>query len=108
MKNYKKVVYKEEIPSIGFCLVSNLITFEGKKVGYMYREDLEEDAENDSGWRFLAGTEDQEYVDNEANSKVYEVETIADFDPAIIPYLNYPFGTELERVEGKEEFRIIE
>lgn len=98
----------QEKESIGFCLVSNLISLEGKKVGYMYREELEEDSENDSGWRFLAGTEDQEYVDNEANSKVYEVETIADFDPAIIPYLNFPFGTELERVEGKDEFRIIE
>lgn len=98
----------QEKESIGFCLVSNLISLEGKKVGYMYREELEEDAENDSGWRFLAGTEDQEYVDNEANSKVYEVETIADFDPAIIPYLNFPFGSELERVEGKDEFRIIE
>lgn len=98
----------QEKESIGFCLVSNLISLEGKKVGYMYREELEEDSENDSGWRFLAGTEDQEYVDNEANSKVYEVETIADFDPAIIPYLNFPFGSELERVEGKDEFRIIE
>lgn len=99
---------KNEKESMGFCLVSNLISLEGKKVGFMYREELEEDAENDSGWRFLAGTEDLEYVDNEANSKVYEVETIADFDPAIIPYLNYPFGTELERIEGKDEFSIIE
>ncbi len=98
----------QEKESIGFCLVSNLISLEGKKVGYMYREELEEDAENDSGWRFLAGTEDQEYVDNEANSKVYEVETIADFDPAIIPYLDFPFGTELERLEGKDEFKVIE
>ena len=99
---------KNEKESMGFCLVSNLISLEGEKIGFMYREELEEDAENDSGWRFLAGTEDQEYVDNDANSKVYEVETIADFDPAIIPYLNYPFGTELERIEGKDEFSIIE
>ena len=99
---------KNEKDSMGFCLVSNLISLEGEKIGFMYREELEEDAENDSGWRFLAGTEDQEYVDNDANSKVYEVETIADFDPAIIPYLNYPFGTELERIEGKDEFSIIE
>lgn len=104
MKNHKKTNIKEEIQSIGFCLVSNMITLEGKKVGYMYREELEEDAENDSGWRFLAGIETQEYVDDEANSKVYEVETIADFDPSIVPYLDFPFGTELERIEGKDEF----
>jgi hypothetical protein len=36
------------------------------------------------------------------------VETIADFDSAIIPYLKSPFGTELERIEGKDEFRILD
>jgi hypothetical protein len=108
MKNNKKSLPQEEKPSMGFCLVSNMITMEGKKVGYMYREELEEDSENDSGWRFLAGSENQEYVDNDSNSKVYEVETIADFDSAIIPYLKSPFGTELERIEGKDEFRILD
>jgi len=103
-KNYPK----QEKPSMGFCLVSNMITMEAKKIGYMYRETPGEEAENDSGWRFLSGSEDQEYVDNEANSKVYEVETIIDFDPAIVPYLNSPYETEFERVEGKDEFRIIE
>jgi hypothetical protein len=108
MKNNKKSVLQEKNESMGFCLVSNMITMEGKKVGYMYREELEEDSENDSGWRFLAGSEDQEYVDNDSNSKVYEIETIADFDPAIIPYLKSSFGTELERLEGTDEFRIID
>ena len=108
MKNNKKSLPQEEKPSMGFCLVSNMITMEGKKVGYMYREELEEDSENDSGWRFLAGSENQEYVDNDSNSKVYEVETISDFDSAIIPYLKSPFGTELERIEGKDEFRILD
>jgi hypothetical protein len=108
MKNNKKSLPQEEKPSMGFCLVSNMITMEGKKVGYMYREELEENSENDSGWRFLAGSENQQYVDNDSNSKVYEVETIADFDSAIIPYLKSPFGTELERIEGKDEFRILD
>ncbi len=97
-----------EETSLGLCLVSNLITMEGKKVGYMYREEIQEDAENDSGWRFLAGTETEEYVADEKNSKVFEVETIADFDPDILPYLNYPEGSELERMEGKDTFRIVE
>lgn len=41
MKNNKKSLPQEEKPSMGFCLVSNMITMEGKKVGYMYREELE-------------------------------------------------------------------
>jgi hypothetical protein len=104
----KKQNSNKEKESMGFCLVSNLISFEAKKVGYMYREEITEDAENDSGWRFLAGTETQEYVDDEKNSKVFEVETIIDFDPAIKPYLNLLEGSELERIEGSDKFKIIE
>ncbi|MEI6696794.1 MAG: DUF2185 domain-containing protein [Bacteroidota bacterium] len=97
-----------EETSMGLCLVSNLITLDGKKVGYMYREEIQEDAENDSGWRFLAGTESEEYVADEKNSKVFEVETIADFDPAIKAYLHLPEGSELERIENSDKFQILE
>ena len=38
------------------CIVSDRITKEGFKVGYMYREAPDED-NPDSGWRFLAGNE---------------------------------------------------
>lgn len=39
------------------CVVSDKITKEGFKVGYMYREKPEE-GRPDSGWRFLAGNEE--------------------------------------------------
>ncbi len=106
--NIKHNVNHADKPSMGLCLVSNLISFEAKKVGYMYREEIEEDSEDDSGWRFLVGTETQEYVDDEKNSKVFEVETIADFDPAILAYLHLPEGSELERIEGTDTFKIIQ
>jgi len=107
-QNIKHNAVPIEEPSMGLCLVSNLITLEGKKVGYMYREEIQEDAEDDSGWRFLAGTETEEYVADEKNSKVFEVETIADFDPAIKAYLHLPEGSELERTEGSDTFLILE
>ena len=45
------------------CIVSDKITKEGFKVGYMYRE--KPDANRpDSGWRFMAGNEDVEYIDS--------------------------------------------
>ena len=43
------------------CIVSDRITKEGFKVGYMYREAPDED-NPDSGWRFLAGNEDEAYM----------------------------------------------
>jgi len=96
---------KDLIPHMGFSVASNAITVEGEKIGFMYRE--KPDSNEDSGWRFLSGNESQEYVDDEDNSKIMDVNTMANYDPAIIPYLKFPFGAELERVEGKDEFREV-
>ena len=74
-------------------------------IGYMYREQSDEPL--DSGWRFFSGTESQEYVDNPNNTMIYQVNTIANYDRAIIPYLNLPYGSELERIEGTDKFQIV-
>jgi hypothetical protein len=97
---------KDLIPPMGFCLVSNMITVDGMKIGFMYREKVTE--KDDSGWRFLSGTETQEYIDDPATSKIMEVNTVANYDRAIIPYLKTKYGVSLERVEGKDEFVIYE
>lgn len=86
-------------------MATDKTTVDGLKVIYMYRE--ESDFEHDSGWRFFSGTEDQDYVDDPDNIMIYDVNTIANYDRAIIPYLNLPIGTELERIEGTDEFQII-
>ena len=99
MKNFK--IKGEQIiklvPNMGFCFATDHITVEGMKVGYMYRE--EPDDAVDSGWRFFSGTEDQEYADNRDNWQIYDVNTIANYDQAIIPYLSSAEGAELERNE---------
>ena len=43
------------------CIATNRITVEGCKVGYCYRE--KPDGDWDSGWRFTAGDESEEYMD---------------------------------------------
>ncbi len=93
------------VPQMGGCFATDKITVDGLRVGYMYRE--EPDEKTDSGWRFFSGTEDQEYVDNPNNTMIYNVNTIANYDRAIIPYLDLPFGTELERIENTDKFEII-
>jgi hypothetical protein len=93
------------VPEIGFCLATDKIMVKGLKVGYMYRESP--DNEEDSGWRFLAGTETNAYLDNSENSGVYLVNTVANYDTAIIPYLHLPYGSELERIEDSDEFELM-
>jgi hypothetical protein len=95
----------ELIPEMGACLAPDTIAVEGLKVKFMYRETPMSNV--DSGWQFFSGTETQEYIDNPENLAIYAVNTIANYDRAIIPYLNLPVGTELERVDGTDLFRII-
>ena len=84
------------VTGMGFCYATKLIVEKQKKVGYMYREVPEE--LNDSGWRFFLGTEDEDYINNPENIGIYDVNTVANFDDAIIPYLNSSYGEEFERV----------
>jgi hypothetical protein len=97
---------KELVAPMGTCKATNRVMLDGKNVGYMYRE--EPDDNFDSGWRILAGTESQKYVDNPENSGFYELNEVANHDPAILPYLQLPYNTELERIKDSDEFRIIE
>jgi hypothetical protein len=92
------------IQPMGGCIATDKITVHGELVDYMYRE--ESDFEFDSGWRFSSGTEEQDYMDDPNNLAIYDVNTIANYDKAIIPYLNLPVGTELERVRGTATFKI--
>ncbi len=87
------------------CRVSGKITFEGMKIGFMYRE--EPDNSSDSGWRFLSGTETQQYINDENNSQIIDIDQIVKLDSSVLPYLERPFGTEMERIEGTDNFQII-
>jgi hypothetical protein len=95
---------KQLITPMGACVATDKITVEGMPIGYMYREEPE--FEQDSGWRFFSGTEDQEYADDANNSMFYDVNTIANYDRSIIPYLLLPIGTELEKVKQDNTFKI--
>ncbi|MBP7644210.1 MAG: DUF2185 domain-containing protein [Saprospiraceae bacterium] len=103
MKNFK--IKKEDIlqllPNMGSCIASDKITIDGCQVGFMYRE--EPDFETDSGWRFFSGYETDEYINNPENLMIYDINTIANYDNAIIPYIEMEIGTELER-QGDNSF----
>jgi hypothetical protein len=91
------------IPSMGGCFASDRITVDGMKVGYMYREEANEDF--DSGWRFFSGDETQEYADDPDNFAIYDVNTVCNYDPAIIPLLDAPIGAAFGRLPSSDQFR---
>ena len=83
------------------CIVSDKITKEGFKVGYMYRE-KPDDNRPDSGWRFMAGNEDDEYMNNSNNHHIFAINTICNYDPDIIPYLKSEIGSTYIRVDNSK------
>jgi hypothetical protein len=97
---------KKLMESKGFCFATDYITVDGKKVGYIYRE--EPDNSMDTGWRFMAGDESDEYIDNPENMGIYDENTIANYDPEIIPYLDSPIGSAYERDLKSAKFKKIE
>ena len=71
---------------------------EGCKVGYCYREKA--DGDWDSGWRFTASDESDEYMDDPNNAGIYSLNSICNDDPDIIPLLHTPAPCAFERDEN--------
>ena len=101
---------QEQIRSLaeghGGCIATDKITVEGFPVGFMYRESPSNAL--DSGWRFLSGHEDDEYMSAAGNHGVYDVNTIANYDPSIIPFLGASIGCAFEKEEASGQFLQVE
>ena len=63
------------VPHMGSCIASDMITVQGLKVAYMYREEAQSSEE--SGWVFLSGEEGDDYIEDPENLGLYEVNVIA-------------------------------
>jgi len=81
-------------------MASDQITIDGKRVGFMYREAPRNSI--DSGWRFFSGEETQDYADQPENFAIYDINTIANYDPNIISFLEAPIGSAFGRGDDGE------
>jgi hypothetical protein len=77
------------------CFATDEIVVKGRRIGYAYREAPDRDV--DSGWRFTAGDESDEYMDDADNHGIYDVNTVANYDPEIIPLLEADIGAAFAR-----------
>lgn len=79
----------------GVGLATDKIVVDGEQVGFMYRE--APNAANDSGWRFLSGSETEDYLNQPKNLGYYDVNLIANCDRDIVQHLGAPVGVAFER-----------
>ena len=85
------------------CIATDRITVDGLRVGFCYREKTD-GTRPDSGWRFFSGDESVAYLDDPDNSAVFALNTIANYDPDILPLLDSPAGTAFFRDPKTGEF----
>ena len=89
---------RELVPHRLGAIVSDKVSVDGRPVGYMYRAPPHNPL--DSGWRFLAGDEDEAFMADASRHAVLAVNTIANHDPAVLPFLDGPVGSAFFR-EGE-------
>lgn len=73
------------------CFVTRRVLDEGYRVGYLYREDPDE--ENDSGWRITSNTETEAYMDESDHVAYVSLGAVLNRDDAFIGLLEQPVGS---------------
>ena len=102
-KAFKLAAIRRLVTDGGSCLATDRITVDGEQVGYCYRESA--DGALDSGWRFFAGDESETYVDDPDRIGLYDVNTIANYDPRILAILDAPVGSAFETADVTGHWR---
>jgi hypothetical protein len=84
------------------CFVTRRILDEGVRVGYLYRE--EPDNEEDSGWRFTANDESDAYMADPENSAFVSIGLVLSRDDSFIDLLDAPAGAWFVRDVATQAF----
>ena len=76
--------------------------FENNYIGFCYRD--YSDIKIDSGWRFMLGDEDEDYLDNPDNTLTKDLKEVLEWKPEIKNILEAKRGTEFEWNEEENKF----
>ena len=84
------------------CFVTSRVLYDGAPVGYLLRE--EPDQDNDSGWRFFANDESDDYFDTPENLHFVALGAVLNCDDTFIGLLDSPLGSAFLRDEATGQF----
>ena len=99
-------VYVEFIPNAGACLATVNVLTEAGGVRWMVRENPH--APGDTGWLIMSSLDTSEYLDNPANSKVCNFNTVCMIEPALIGIWNFPVGSDLQIVRDAKRISVVD
>jgi hypothetical protein len=95
---------REELEVKKYAFVSKR-ALEADHIGYCYRDEPETNI--DSGWRFLYGDEDEDYLDNPVYTETVYPEDMLSINPALDAVLGAPVGVEFEWNADSEMYEEI-
>lgn len=84
------------------AFVTNRILLDGQAICFLYRESPDED--QDSGWRFTAGDETDEYMEDTGNIGYVSLGAVLSRDDSVLHLLDEPAGSAFKRDEASGLF----
>ena len=81
-------------------IATDRVLCDGYRISVMVREEPMSD--HDTGWRFFAGDEDQEYIENGRNFGELDLNLIVNYSQDTIKFLEEPVGTLVMRADNGE------
>jgi hypothetical protein len=87
------------------CVATEVVTTRQKPVGYAYR--TAPATPNDSGWRFLSGSESEKYMNQPTHYVTCVLAEFAIAHPDVSPLLDHPAGSAFERTGANEAFEAV-
>lgn len=80
------------------CFATDRVAVDGCPVGWCYREEPEAGFP-DSGWRFFSGDESEDYIADIRHTEIYDLNSVCNFDPDVVPLLTAPYRSAFVRGE---------
>ncbi|KAB8058601.1 DUF2185 domain-containing protein [Janthinobacterium sp. FT14W] len=90
----------------GLCFVTKRVLEDGAPVGYLYRE--EPDTADDSGWRFTANDESDDYINDSANVALVSLGVVLSVDDRFIALLDAPTGAAYAFDHNTQQFMAVD
>lgn len=90
----------------GLCFVTKRVLEDGAPVGYLYRE--EPDNGDDSGWRFTANDESDDYINDSANVALVSLGAVLSVDDRCIALLDAPAGAAFAFDHNTQQFMAVD
>lgn len=94
------------VPSSGASVVSRRIMDKTARLRWLVRN--APITPQDNGWRFFSELDDDAYAADPDNFEIASFNSVASIEPAVIPVLHLPVGTDLELVRDDTGKRFVD